>query len=223
MSNLDQKPERDGPPDWERIEADYRAGLLSVREIAADSGVSHTAIQKRAKAHGWERDLQAKIRAKADAMVARREVAKLVAAADLATERVLVDSNAQVITDVRMSHRQDIGRGRALVLKLLAEIETQTDHADLLEQLESAVLGGDSDALSKAYQRVVSTSGRVDNVKKLAESMKVLIAMEREAYSLDALPLASPALAPAFDYSQLTPATLRELRKAAADASPESP
>jgi hypothetical protein len=25
-------------PDWERIEADYRAGLLSVREIAAASG-----------------------------------------------------------------------------------------------------------------------------------------------------------------------------------------
>jgi hypothetical protein len=36
-------------PDWERIEADYRAGLLSVREIAAAHGVSHTAIQKRAK------------------------------------------------------------------------------------------------------------------------------------------------------------------------------
>ncbi|HEY4292069.1 GIY-YIG nuclease family protein [Luteibacter sp.] len=45
-------------PDWERIEADYRAGLLSVREIAAAQGVSHVAIGKRAKRDGWERSLK---------------------------------------------------------------------------------------------------------------------------------------------------------------------
>ena len=55
--------------DWESIERDYRAGLLSVREIAAAQGVSHTAIQKRAKVEGWDRDLKAKILAKADLSV----------------------------------------------------------------------------------------------------------------------------------------------------------
>ena len=35
--------------DWERVEADYRAGLLSVREIAAAHSVSHTAIGNRSK------------------------------------------------------------------------------------------------------------------------------------------------------------------------------
>ena len=54
------------PTDWERIEQLYRAGLLSVREIAATCGVSHTAINKRAKAGSWDRDLKAKIQAKAD-------------------------------------------------------------------------------------------------------------------------------------------------------------
>ena len=66
-------------PDWERIEQLYRAGLLSVREIAASCGVSHTAIQKKAKAGGWERDLKAKINAKADSLVAKAEVATKVA------------------------------------------------------------------------------------------------------------------------------------------------
>lgn len=60
------QPSQKAAPDWERIEADYRAGLLSVREIAASNGVSHVAIGKRAKRDGWERDLQAKIKAKAD-------------------------------------------------------------------------------------------------------------------------------------------------------------
>ena len=46
--------EKKAAPDWERIEADYRAGLLSVREIATAQGISHTAVQKRAKADGWD-------------------------------------------------------------------------------------------------------------------------------------------------------------------------
>ena len=62
-------------PDREAIERAYRAGLLSVREIAAFCGVSHTAIQKRAKANGWERDFKAK----ADSLVAKREFATQVA------------------------------------------------------------------------------------------------------------------------------------------------
>ena len=36
--------------DWERIEVDYRAGPLSTREIAGQQVVSHTAINKRARA-----------------------------------------------------------------------------------------------------------------------------------------------------------------------------
>ena len=42
-------------PDWERIEVDYRAGVLSLREIAAANGITHGAINKRRKRDGWER------------------------------------------------------------------------------------------------------------------------------------------------------------------------
>lgn len=62
----DQAPERI-TPDWERIEADYRAGLLSLREIGTKDGhVTEGAIRKRAKKLGWTRDLGARIQAKAD-------------------------------------------------------------------------------------------------------------------------------------------------------------
>lgn len=43
------------PVDWGGIEGDYCAGVMSVREIARWYGVSHTAIQKRAKAKEWQR------------------------------------------------------------------------------------------------------------------------------------------------------------------------
>ena len=65
-------------PDWEAIESAYRAGVQSVREIAAQHGITHGAINKRAKRDGWERDLKAKIKAKADALVSKREVSTLV-------------------------------------------------------------------------------------------------------------------------------------------------
>ena len=41
--------------DWRGIEADYRAGILSLREIAARHGCTEGAIRKRAKRDGWTR------------------------------------------------------------------------------------------------------------------------------------------------------------------------
>lgn len=48
-------------PDWERIEADYRAGIKTLRQIADDHGITHGAINKRAKRDGWSRDLSARL------------------------------------------------------------------------------------------------------------------------------------------------------------------
>ena len=45
------------PTDWERIELDYRAGIKTLRQIADENGITHGAINKRAKRDGWERDL----------------------------------------------------------------------------------------------------------------------------------------------------------------------
>lgn len=60
--------------DWEKIEFDYRAGVKSLREIGDLYGCTEGAIRKRAKRDGWERDLAARIKAKADAVIIPREV-----------------------------------------------------------------------------------------------------------------------------------------------------
>ena len=62
------------PADWERIELDYRAGVKTLRQIADENGITHGAINKRAKRDGWERDLSDKIQRKADALVSKAAV-----------------------------------------------------------------------------------------------------------------------------------------------------
>lgn len=178
-------------PDWERIEQLFRAGLLSVREIAAACGVSHTAINKRSKAEGWDRDLNAKIKAKADSLVSKREVSTKVSTETLATERGIVEANAEVIADIRLAHRGDISRSRRLTNKLLDELEALTDEQGTIKQLIEQMKDGDhedgeamSDMLALA-NKMGALPTRTKTMKELAETLKTLVVLERQAYGLD--------------------------------------
>ena len=176
-------------PDWERIEADYRAGVLSLREIAGmHPGVNHVAIARRAKKEKWTRDLAAKIKAKADDLVTRQAVTGDVTAERAVYERQIIEANAARIAQVRGEHRADITRARALALKMLAELEGETDSLELLQELGELLRKPDdrgNDRLNDLYLKVISSAGRVDTLKKLSETLKNLIGLEREAYGID--------------------------------------
>ncbi|PXV60899.1 hypothetical protein SAMN04487785_1137 [Dyella jiangningensis] len=177
--------------DWERIEADYRAGLLSVREIAATHGISHTAINKRAKAEGWDRDLSAKIKAKAEALVSKREVSAQVSTERAETDRAIIEANAEVIANVRLAHRKDIGRARTLAMNLLAELEAQTTDRELFAKVAELLSGGSDDdqialpdKMMDLYRAVTSLPGRTKTMKDLGDTLHKLITLEREAYNI---------------------------------------
>ncbi|WP_236232121.1 hypothetical protein [Pseudomonas juntendi] len=178
-------------PDWEAIERAYRAGVLSVREIAAAHEVSHTAINKRAKRDGWDRDLKAKIKAKADALVSRREVSTEVSSKQAETEREIIELNAEVIANIRMAHRGDISRSRRLTNKLLDELESLTDEQGTIKELIDQLKDGDhedgeamADELALA-KKMSALPARTKTMKELAETLKTLVALERQAYDLD--------------------------------------
>lgn len=183
-------PRSKAAPDWERIEADYRAGVLSLREIAAaDGNVTEGAIRKRAKRDLWERDLQAKINLRAEALVRKAEVRTKSTQLDAETERVVIEANAQRIAQVRGEHRADIARMRALVLRLLAECEAETGSIDAFERLGAVLRDedeGGADKLNDIYRKAISLPTRIKGVKELAEALKTLVGMEREAYGLQA-------------------------------------
>lgn len=175
-------------PDWEAIERAYRAGVLSVREIAAAHEVSHTAINKRAKRDGWDRDLKAKIKAKADALVSKREVSTEVSSKQAETEREIIELNAEVIANIRMAHRGDISRSRRLTNKLLDELEGLTDNRGLFDELGELMRNPDDNGQDKRndlYNKIIDLPGRTKTMKELAETLKTLVALERQAYDLD--------------------------------------
>lgn len=186
--------------DWERIEPDWRAGIKSVLQIAADyqsatgQTISHTAINKHFKQIGVQRDLKAKVQAKAEAMVSAAVVSGSVSTATTETTAAIIDANATVLATVVWGHRKDIGKGRTLTMKLLQELEGQCDNPDLLEQLADILTApedGESEAAMKRkermweqFNRAVSLGGRVDTMKKLADSLKSLVELERKVYGI---------------------------------------
>ncbi len=175
-------------PDWERIEADFRAGILSLREIAGQHGITEGGIRKRAKRDGWVRDLSAKIQARADDLVRKAQVRAEVRSTRSVTDREVIEANAERIAQVRGEHRADINRMRKLVLDLLAELEAVTGNVGLFEELGEFLRGDGESADTKraeVYSRAISMASRIDGLKKLADAMKTLIALEREAYGLE--------------------------------------
>lgn len=176
------------PPDWERIEADYRAGLLSVREIAARQGVSHVAIAKRAKRDGWERDLGAKIRAKAEALVTKKAVTTEVSGNRREQDDALVEQNSEQLASVMLTQRRSVGRAHRLCMQLFAELEAQTNEPELFGQLGEFLREEGEEGARKraaAYEKVLTFGARVDGMKKLGETLKVLVGLERDIYGLN--------------------------------------
>lgn len=152
--------------DYSRIEPGWRAGILSVQQLADDyreatgQAVTVQAINKHFKKLGIPRDLTAKIEAKAAAMVQAAMVQGMVQISGdetLPADAAIIKSAATSVANVQLSHRADIRKLRDRVLEYEAE------------------LSDCSDDLSK----------RTSILKSLAETQCRLIAAEREAFGMD--------------------------------------
>ncbi|HDO7032727.1 hypothetical protein [Klebsiella pneumoniae] len=175
-------------PDWEAIETAYRAGVMSLREIAAQHGISEGAIRKRAKRDDWSRDLAAKVKERADDLVRKAEVRKQVRTETALSERVLIEATAEVVAAVRMEHRGDIRRAREITNALFDELGAECADVDSLRKLGELMLTPDEngrDKLNEIYHSIISMPERVKAVKALSDALKNLIGLERQAYDID--------------------------------------
>ena len=147
--------------DWESVERDYSAGLLSLREIGDKHNVAHQVIARKAKKEEWARDLREKIAKAVDKKIGDKQVGDSLGDSKKASEKEVIEANAQAIVNVKLSHRTSIKKVNSLVESLLDEIETLNE--------------------SKSVENLPM---RVDVTKKLMDTLKTSIDKEREAYGI---------------------------------------
>jgi hypothetical protein len=186
----ESSPSTKQPVDWERIEVDYRAGIKSLRELAGEHGLTDGAIRKRAKRDGWVRDLSEKIQQRSEELVRTQLVRSEVRAEQRATERQVIEANAEAVATVKMAHRTDIERARRILNGLLDEMEGMVggETVHLLVELGDLLRQPDDqgrDKLNDLYQTIISLPGRSKAMKDLTASLQVLVGMERTAYGMD--------------------------------------
>ena len=147
--------------DWESVERDYSASLLSLREIADKHGTKESTIRSRAEVNEWSRDLAVKIARKVED-ISRKEVSRSTSRSEKNfSEKEVIEANAQAIVSIKLKHRTSIGRLNSVVDSLLAEIE---------------VLNKD--------KSIENLPMRVDVTKKLMDTLKTSIDKERQAFDI---------------------------------------
>lgn len=172
--------------DWEAIEKEYRLGQKSLRQIAVVFGVQPSAISRKAKKDSWVQDKASEVRALSEAQLLISNRRKATEKATPTPEDVQVAALAR--TNIVLNHRTDVRDGRELAMQMLEELKAQTADLDLFRKLGELMLNPDdkgNDKLSELYHKVISTSGRMGNLKQWAEVQKILIALERQAFGID--------------------------------------
>jgi hypothetical protein len=145
-------------PDWPTIERHYRAGTLSIREIARQNGVSDTAIRKQAKKAAWTKDLSARVRIRVRESLVREGSRNCELAGIKPSDAAIIDEAAAIGVAVVRSHRFDINALRQAAVALLNDL-----------RLDLALK--------------VSERSRV--IADLSSAMARLVPLERQAFGLD--------------------------------------
>jgi hypothetical protein len=165
--------------DWEAIEREYRAGQLTVVEIGRQHGLSHTAINKRAKRDGWTRNLADRVRKEVSARLVSEKVSR-------ETERAAIEPAVARGVQVVREHRASIGRGQRLVSALFGELEEASENRGEIEAAIEEETEGDDRGKRRAAMmlRAVALPSRAGVIVNLSNALRTLVALERQAFNL---------------------------------------
>ncbi|WP_151636002.1 hypothetical protein [Noviherbaspirillum aerium] len=183
--------------DWESIERDYRAGVLSIRGIGKIYGVTDMAIRKKAKAEGWARDLTEKVLERVRTELVRSEVRTL----DAKTDREIVEVAAASVVQVVREHRKRISRGAAIVERLFDQLaDAATNRHELEEAIADETKEDKTINRHSQMMRAVSLPAHATTVVNLSNALKNLIGLERQAFNIDSAPESSDPLGELITY-----------------------
>jgi hypothetical protein len=168
--------ERSTAETLKQIEGDWRAGILSIRVVAAKYRVDPDALRNFAVRSGWLRgDLGADIDRGTTRAVMERAVSEADrtagrASAPVVSEKEIVQQYSQIVAGVLGGHREAAERGRS--------------HAVRLEQELSRCIGAIAQE-SDLKERLALIRSSAETLRAVAVAMKTFIDLERQAWQLD--------------------------------------
>ena len=181
--------------DWELVEKHFRAGIKTVRQLAAEFGISHTAIQKRSAKFSWSRDLTEKIHQTTKNMVATQVVAKSVATETKLSDAATIKAYSEVAASVDLMQRDDlavalsVSRSQMIELAALGNPEFVPALEWIAETFDKSHEddGGRAiaDKANELYRYIISLAGRVKMAKEIAGAHGVYIPLQRKVFNLD--------------------------------------
>lgn len=167
--------------DWEAIEREFRAGVLSIREIGAKHGCSDTAIRKRAKKDGWKRSLADKVRQRVREKMVRSEVCE-----PSASDEEVIEAAANRGFEVQQIHRRDIREAQVVLSSLTKQLAEYIENRDDIEsQIEDETKDDSGTKRRNRMLKAVSLPSHAGVLRDLSVALKNLIPLERQAFSLD--------------------------------------
>lgn len=172
------------PIDWEAVERDYRAGGLSISEIARQHDISHTAVNKKAKQHGWQRNLIERVREAAAAKLVSDAVSET---ADLVSDRAESVSDSSESAPAKVSSFNEEETVAAAAMRVVALVRS---HRSSLARMNARMkqLGDRFDELLPAIGDLVSLERAAGIQESMARTYARLIPLERQAFNVDASP-----------------------------------
>lgn len=202
------KPKRP-PLDWEAIEREYRAGQLSVKEIARQYKLTDAAILKHCKKMGLTRNLAGLVRVETE-----RKMIEVSAGVSGANAREIVDAAAGRNVRLMVLHREDVCGLRATVKFLAAQLQKASEDRDLITGDIIEETDGEPDRRA-AMLRAVSLPTHARTAVELSQAYAKLIPLERQAHNINGISPEDPDKKK-FDLSKLTDEQLASLAEAAA-------
>ena len=157
--------------DWEAIFIEYRSGVMSIREISRRHGPTEGTIRYRAKRHGWQRDLTEEVRKAAQQKLLRKNLRK-----DNVSDEEIVDGESDVLMALQLSMRKDI--------KALRDLETQLITELYANPTKKYITQYQGEIIEKEVG--LTAAERAQAANNLANVQHKRIALERQAYNLDA-------------------------------------
>lgn len=165
---VEQEPKkRRTPPDWERIEEQFRAGQMSLRTIAEAHGITEGAIRKRAKAIGWQQDLSHRVRNAVRTAIVRKSTQS----PDEAKDEEVVGAAAAIGVALILGQQKRIGKLQGVTDKLVARLD-ELMGADPEDQDKSALVD------------LTDLKSAADVLEKATRTTDKLIQLERQAFNL---------------------------------------